>query len=50
MPKVAQLLPNRISGNLIFKWKTNSYCATIIGVSLGVSLFLRVMKCFIAIF
>ena len=27
MAKVTQLLPNRISGSLIFEWKTNSYCA-----------------------
>ena len=33
MAKIAQLLPNRTSGHLIFEWKTNSYCATIIGVS-----------------
>ena len=28
-----QPLLNRIRGHLIFEWKTNSYCATIIGVS-----------------
>ena len=33
MAKIAQLLPSRISGHLIFKWKTNSYCATLIIVS-----------------
>ena len=33
MANIAQLLPNRISGHLIFEWKSNSYCATIIGVS-----------------
>ena len=33
MAKIAQLLPNCISGHLIFEWKSNSYCATIIGVS-----------------
>ena len=33
MAKIAQLLPNRISGHLIFKWKTNSYCASLIIVS-----------------
>ena len=33
MAKIAQLLPNRISGHLIFEWKTNSYCVSIIGVS-----------------
>ena len=33
MAKIAQLLPNRISGHLIFERKTNSYSATIIGVS-----------------
>ena len=33
MAKIAQLLPNRISGHLIFEWKTNSFCVNIIGVS-----------------
>ena len=33
MAKIAQLLPNRISGHLIFEWKTNSYYVNIIGVS-----------------
>ena len=33
MAKIAQLLQNHISGHLVFEWKTNSYCATIIGVS-----------------
>ena len=33
MAKIALLLPNRISGQLIFEWKTNSYCVNIIGVS-----------------
>ena len=28
MAKITQLLPNRISGPLIFEWKTNSYCAS----------------------
>ena len=34
MAKIVRLLPNRISGHLIFEWKTNSHCAIIIGVSL----------------
>ena len=33
MAKIAQLLPNRISGHLILEWKTNSYCVAVIGVS-----------------
>ena len=33
MATIAQLLPNRISGHLIFEWKTNSFCVNIIGVS-----------------
>ena len=33
MAKIAQLLPNRISGHLILEWKTNSYCVALIGVS-----------------
>ena len=32
MAKIAQLLPNRICGHLIFEWKTNSYCAIFLGV------------------
>ena len=32
MAKIAQLLPNRIFGHLIFEWKTNSYCAIFLGV------------------
>ena len=31
MAKIAQLLPNRISGHLILEWKTNSYCVAVIG-------------------
>ena len=31
MAKIAQLLPNRIFGHLIFEWKTNSYCAIFLG-------------------
>ena len=33
MAKIAQLLPNRISGHLILEWKTNSYYVAVIGVS-----------------
>ena len=33
MATIALLLPNRISGHLIFEWKTNSYCVNTIGVS-----------------
>ena len=36
MAKIAQLLPNCVSDYLIFEWKPNSYCPTIIGVSFAV--------------